>query len=500
MFEEARDNNAQLLELISNISKLGLFNHFESEVREALDEIAQSISSLKNKGFSQSNDLYTTSLLFNLLRQHGYKVTQDIFLGFVDNKGKFCSSSSSSYSVKVIRELFETSNLGLEDEEILKEARLFSSQYLSHDERNHSLDLPLHWRFDWYTVRRHLNVYECDQYQNANNSSLLKLAKLNFNFVQSVHQQDLKEVTLRWWANLGVSKKLSFARDRMVESFLLATGVAPDPHLGRLRKWLAKVIQLILIVDDVYDIYGSLEELEKFTIAIERWNIKDAQDLPDCMKTCFHILDDTTKEISSEIDKEDSWGWMTTYYLQKAFVDFCKALLIEARWYGKGQTPSLQEYLSNGWVSSSGPLLAVHIIFGVSNGKEQIIQLMESCKDILYHVSLMIRLCNDEGTSAAELARGDAPSSILCYMREENVSEEVARKYIRELMMDAWMNINKHLNTLSPGEEQLVKYLVNIARIGHFMYQHGDGFGVQDRETKHEVLHNLIEPIAIKMS
>ncbi|KAG9156494.1 hypothetical protein Leryth_025157 [Lithospermum erythrorhizon] len=78
MFEEARDNNAQLLELISNISKLGLFNHFESEVREALDEIAQSISSLKNKGFSQSNDLYTTSLLFNLLRQHGYKVTQGI--------------------------------------------------------------------------------------------------------------------------------------------------------------------------------------------------------------------------------------------------------------------------------------------------------------------------------------------------------------------------------------------------------------------------------------
>lgn len=74
----------------------------------------------------------------------------------------------------------------------------------------------------------------------------------------------------RWWVNLGIKQKLSFSRDRMVESFMFAGGVAFEPHYTNLRKWLSKVIKLILVVDDVYDVYGSLEELECFTKAIDR--------------------------------------------------------------------------------------------------------------------------------------------------------------------------------------------------------------------------------------
>lgn len=70
--------------------------------------------------------------------------------------------------------------------------------------------------------------------------------------------------------NLGNKEKLSFSRDRLVESFLYAAAIAPEPQHGSLRKWLSKVIKLILIIDDVYDVYGSLEELECFTNAVER--------------------------------------------------------------------------------------------------------------------------------------------------------------------------------------------------------------------------------------
>lgn len=38
-----------------------------------------------------------------------------------------------------------------------------------------------------------------------------------------------------------------------------------------MRKWLAKVIQLILIIDDVYDIYGTLADVQQFTVAIEKY-------------------------------------------------------------------------------------------------------------------------------------------------------------------------------------------------------------------------------------
>ena len=77
--------------------------------------------------------------------------------------------------------------------------------------------------------------------------------------------------SFRWWMNLGIKERLSFSRDRVVESFLYAAGTAPEPKQASLRKWLSKVINLILITDDVYDVYGTLDELEIFTNAVERF-------------------------------------------------------------------------------------------------------------------------------------------------------------------------------------------------------------------------------------
>lgn len=75
----------------------------------------------------------------------------------------------------------------------------------------------------------------------------------------------------RWWVNLGVIEKLRFSRDRMVESFMYAGGVAFEPQYGSLRKWLSKVIKLVLIIDDICDVYGSLDELECFSKAVDRF-------------------------------------------------------------------------------------------------------------------------------------------------------------------------------------------------------------------------------------
>ena len=43
---------------------------------------------------------------------------------------------------------------------------------------------------------------------------------------------------------------------------------ALEPKYKSFRKWLTKVVSLVLVIDDVYDIYASFEELQQFTIAI----------------------------------------------------------------------------------------------------------------------------------------------------------------------------------------------------------------------------------------
>ncbi|KAK2990981.1 hypothetical protein RJ640_005463 [Escallonia rubra] len=488
------------LELIDSIGKLGLATIFEEEIKDALDTV---VLSIQNNKLSLEEDLYATSLCFRMLRQHGYSVSQDIFKGFLDDLGKF--KRSANLDVKAVLELFEASNMSLEGENIMEAARIFSVGHLKNIRSNFDdrlakqaaqvLDLPLFCRVEWYNVRRHINLYEREDHRNP---SLLELAKLNFNMIQATHQKDLRELS-RWWRNLGISESLSFTRNRIVESYLWAVGVAFEPQCGSFRKWLTKVIKLILILDDVYDIYGSLQELEQFTNAVERWDNKEIYMLPECMKICFHTLCETTAEIACAMEKEKGWSSVLPH-LQEVWANFCKALLVEAKWYNQGYTPSLQEYLDNGWISSSGPVLSLHAFFSATlEPTEELIELHKSSQDdLVYYTSLIIRLCNDQGTSAAELERGDASSSILCYMKEANVSEEVARDHIRSIIMQTWKNVSNQFLIQPPSLQPFAKCTVNIARVAQFIYQNGDGFGVQDRETRDHVLSMLIEPLAVR--
>lgn len=82
-------------------------------------------------------------------------------------------------------------------------------------------------------------------------------------------------------------------------------------------------------------------------------------------------------------------------------------------------------------------------------------------------------------------------------MREANVSEEVARKHIRSVISNTWKKINKECIIQSPLFKPLVKYTTNTARVTHFIYQNGDGFGVQDRETRDQILSLLVEPLVL---
>ena len=74
----------------------------------------------------------------------------------------------------------------------------------------------------------------------------------------------------RWWKSSGLGQKLSFARDRLMESFFWTVGIGFEPEFSYFRRSLTKINALITIIDDVYDVYGSLDELELFTNAVER--------------------------------------------------------------------------------------------------------------------------------------------------------------------------------------------------------------------------------------
>ncbi|CBI20478.3 unnamed protein product, partial [Vitis vinifera] len=58
------------------------------------------------------------------------------------------------------------------------------------------------------------------------------------------------------------------------------------------------------VIDDIYDVYGTLEELKLFTEAVERWDISAIDQLPEYMRVCYRALLDVYSEIEEEMAKE----------------------------------------------------------------------------------------------------------------------------------------------------------------------------------------------------
>lgn len=77
-------------------------------------------------------------------------------------------------------------------------------------------------------------------------------------------------IYIRWWRSLGlVGDEFNFARDRLMETYFWSMGCTFEPHFLRCRKAITKIGCLITTIDDIYDVYGSLEELVLFTNVVD---------------------------------------------------------------------------------------------------------------------------------------------------------------------------------------------------------------------------------------
>ncbi|XP_027908693.1 tricyclene synthase EBOS, chloroplastic-like [Vigna unguiculata] len=487
------------LELINDVKRLGLSYHYDKEISEVLLWFH---SSARFNAAIVNRSLHETALCFRLLREYGYDITADIFERFKEENGNFKTSLVSD--VKGMLSLYEASFFGYEGEKILDEAMVFSSFHLRDalnkgessnmvlEEVNHALELPLHHRIQRLEARWYIESYAK---RTDSNRLLLEAAKLDFNVVQSTLQNDLQQMS-RWWRGMGLASKLSFSRDRLMECFFWTVGMDFEPQFSDLRKGLTKVTSLITTIDDVYDVYGTLDELELFTAAVESWDVKAVQVLPDYMKICFLALYNTVNEFAYDALKEH--GQDILPYLTKAWSDMLKAFLQEAKWSRDRHLPRFDDYLSNAWVSVSGIVILTHAYFLLNhNITKEALESLHNYHSLLQKSSIIFRLCNDLGTSKAELERGEAANSIVCYMRENGSSEEGAYKHIHSLLNETWKKMNKDRVSESPFPKAFVETAMNLGRISQCTYQYGDGHGAPDSTAKSRIRSLIIEPIAL---
>ncbi|KAK9155966.1 hypothetical protein Sjap_003446 [Stephania japonica] len=205
----------------------------------------------------------------------------DIFSKFKDEKGDFKSSLIDD--VKGMLSLYEAAHVRIHGEDVLEEALIFTTTNLTSMMKSspslscsplgrqiqHSLEQPIHKGMPRLEARRYISLYRENEKWSH---SVRELAKLDFNLVQALHRQELSEIS-KWWKDLDFASKLPFARDRLVECYFWAIGDYFEPSYSVARVFLSKVITLTTIIDDTFDVYGTLEELQLFTDAIARLDI-----------------------------------------------------------------------------------------------------------------------------------------------------------------------------------------------------------------------------------
>ena len=127
-------------------------------------------------------------------------VIAGVFNIFKDERGKF--NACLCEETKGVLSLYEASFLLTEGQNMFEELRNFATKHLQEYVKQnkdktlsamvtYALELPLHWRIIKFETRWFI-IYRSREDMNP---ILLKLAKMDFNMVQAVHQEDLKQVS-----------------------------------------------------------------------------------------------------------------------------------------------------------------------------------------------------------------------------------------------------------------------------------------------------------------
>ncbi|GMN70434.1 hypothetical protein TIFTF001_039476 [Ficus carica] len=141
---------------------------------------------------------------------------------------------------------------------------------------------------------------------------------------------------------------MKFARDRPVENAFRNMGMIFELPFGYCRERITKLFKLISVMDDTYDVYRTMDELELSTTAIESWELNAMDQLPEYMKLFFLAVYNFTNELAYDILKEQ--GFHIIKYLKKLT-----------------RPASVQEHMENVWLSVAGSLVLVFAYVVVTN-------------------------------------------------------------------------------------------------------------------------------------
>ncbi|CAO2200092.1 unnamed protein product [Urochloa humidicola] len=496
MFAASSKDILETMKLVDTVQRLGMEHLFEKEIQAALKQM--------HEDEFDSYNLHDVSLRFRLLRERGYWVSPDVFNKFRGDDGTF--SDELANDPKTLLSFFNAVNLFIHGEPELDEAISFARRHLESisqkgavkaplaDQIKRSLHIPLpriHRRVEMVSY-----IPEYDK-EDGHNPILLELAKLDFNILQRVHQKELKEIS-RWWKDVSSYMGLHHIRDRVIENYTWSYAVYHEEELSLARVLFAKIVLLIALLDDTYDVYAftSIEECRMLNAAFQGWDDSAARLVPEYLRKFYEVTLNCFREFEELIPSHQRY---LVAFSKTEFQKLSSYYLEGAEWAHRKHKATFSDHVVLATNTTAVRPLAAGLMVGLSEEvtTEAAYLWAVQSMDAIISCGKTGRFMNDiSGFKLGSQNKADMPCSVEAYMNEYKVPVDVAIAKINELVEEEWKTTNQS-RIDNRNELSVVQRMINITLAIPFYYSDGkDGFTFG--EGLQEVLQKLyVKPIPL---
>ncbi|KAM7502390.1 hypothetical protein LguiB_001294 [Lonicera macranthoides] len=427
------------------------------------------------KGISDALELYRASQLIispdeSALRKQNLQSSH--FLKLTLSNGSVCSDTLSRY-------------VGQEADDVLKIPFCASLERMANRRNVENYNVE--------STTRVLKTMYCSS--NIGNKDFLKLAVEDFNFCQSVHREEIKHIER--WVIKNRLDKLKFARQKAAYAFFSAAATMFSPELSHARMSWAKNAVLTYVVDDFFDIGGSIEELLNLIHLVEKWDINIES---DCCSEHVRIIFSALHGVICEIEDRAFiyQGRSVTSHIAEIWLDSLKSMLRETEWSRDRYVPSMDEYMENAYVSFAiGPIVFPTLyLVGLelsdeaarSSEANKLFKLMSNCGRLLNDIQSFKRESEQGKLNAISLRMIHGGGSTT----KEEAIEDV-RRFVETQREEVLRLVLKEKGSAVP--RACKELFWKMTKVVHQFYLKDDGFTSQGlMSAVKDIIH---EPIAL---
>ncbi|KAG7551818.1 Terpene synthase metal-binding domain [Arabidopsis thaliana x Arabidopsis arenosa] len=497
MLISSRNTDKERIVLIHSLVCLGISHYYEKEIVEILDHAFRKLDRL----IADEDNLETIAIMFEVFRLYGHQISFDVFDRFKGVDAKF--KEHLVRDVKGMLQLYEAAHLSTPSEDIMDEALSFTRYHLEslagqegiapHISRHiqNALYKPRFLKIETVAVREYISFYE----KEGHDKTLLKFAKLNINFCQLHYVRELKSLT-KWWKDMDLASKLPYTRDRLFLTFVGCIGMFPEPQYSLGRIIATKISQVMIVMDDTCDAYGTFSEVKSLIDSLQRWDLGAIDELPSCLRIVIRTVVETLEDIGREMKSRGRSSSMQ--YTIEEVKRLGRANITLSKWARAGHVPTFDDYIEVGIVSGGISCYSMYSFMAMEDcDEDQTNEWFKSKPKMLRALEVIFRLENDIASFEYEMSRGEVVNGVNCYIKQHGVTKELAVHEMKKMIRDNVKIVMEEFLTMKGVQRPILVRGLNTARLIKIYYDEGDGYTNTHAKIKDLYTSLLFHPLLL---